>query len=75
MSLPVKDDHSKNYDRELIAVLISLKDFETKAVLPKIMTWIRRNVKNFVLWENHMFWCTAYGLRKIAPVKSRKLLL
>lgn len=47
----MEDDHWLNYEKELLAMFIIFRNIETKAVLPKIVTLVRRNVKNFELWR------------------------
>lgn len=74
-TLSVTNDLKNTYEEELIDMFSLLKDIETKSFYSKTMRWVRRNIKSFVLWEDHMFRCTAFGLKAIAPIQSRQLLL
>lgn len=67
--ISVGDDLKEIYKVELVAMFNISKPIETKAVSPKIVNCVKRNIKNFVLWDDHMFRCTAYGLIAIAPMQ------
>lgn len=64
------DDLRHIYEKELIPMFEFLSKVETSVFPPHTMTWVRRNAKSFVLYEEIMFWGTACGPKAIAPIQS-----
>lgn len=68
--LPTYETGDLLYAEELMAMFEFLKSIETRNMECKILYWVKRKTRNFVIWENRMFRRTAYGLPTIAAISS-----
>lgn len=69
------DPDNRSYEHELLAMTRFLRNIETKDLPFNVKSWVGKDSENFTFWEEHMFSCTAYRLRPIAPIKLGTLIL
>lgn len=70
-----RNEAREAFYKEDLRAMFNFLQLKTGNLEQNVLSWVKRNIRNFLVSENQMFICTSYELCRIATLPSPRLLM